>query len=231
VMGPTECAVLWTDPRAIGLEEFGLLDDVERSRVRRLHRPDDQARFVSATALLRRAVAAETGLRPSAVVLDRSCPTCGRPHGRPRLPGLDIHASIAHSGNIVGVALTRVGLVGLDVEELKERDFMTLGRHVLDSDEAVSSSLDFYRYWTRKEAVVKATGDGMAIGLSQVRVTGPDQPPRLLSYPTRPRLTAEIRDLFPSPSYPAALAVITTSDVHITQRWCSGDDPLKWSVL
>ena len=82
------------------------------------------------------------------------------------LPGLGLHASITHSGEIVGVALSAAGPLGLDVEQVRERDISDLTRRVLGSGERSENPEDFFRYWTRKEAVVKATRDGIGVGLS-----------------------------------------------------------------
>jgi phosphopantetheinyl transferase len=42
----------------------------------------------------------------------------GRHHGRPRLPGTGLHASISHSGATVAVAVSSAGAVGVDVQQV-----------------------------------------------------------------------------------------------------------------
>jgi hypothetical protein len=50
------------------------------------------------------------------VVVDRSCPSCGRHHGRPHLPGTGLDVSISHSGATVAVAVSNAGPVGVDAQ-------------------------------------------------------------------------------------------------------------------
>ena len=68
----------------------------------------------------------------------------------------------------------------------------------------------FFRYWVRKEAVLKATGDGLSIPLTQLTVSGPDQPPELCGWIGRPLLPGIVTmyDLDAAPSYAAALALV-----------------------
>jgi 4'-phosphopantetheinyl transferase len=63
--------------------------------------------------------------------------------------------------------------------------------------------------WTRKEAVTKATGDGLRAAFSEVVVAADAGPPRLVSwpYPRDPR-EVTLLDLDAAPGYVAALAVL-----------------------
>jgi 4'-phosphopantetheinyl transferase len=219
VSAPGDCAVWWADPTRSVPADAEVLDPVELSRLESLRMPADRARFRCAAALLRRLVAAETGLAPERVRVDRRCPTCDRPHGRPLLPGLGLHASVTHSGDRVGVALTRLGPVGLDVERLGERDVLPLTRLVLGEGEHAADEAQFYRYWTRKESVVKATGAGIVAGLPLVRVSAPDQPPRLLAYPDGPTPAATMHDLSPGDGYAGAVTVLTARPYRVIERW------------
>jgi 4'-phosphopantetheinyl transferase len=65
-------------------------------------------------------------------------------------------------------------------------------------------------YWTRKEAVVKATGEGLRVPLTDLHVSAPDQSPRLLAWYGRPELTGrlQLHALNPGPGYAACLALI-----------------------
>ncbi len=86
----------------------------------------DRDRFVLATAVLRAAVAGRVGDAPARVLVDRGCERCGGQHGRPRLPGTGLAASITHSGDVVAVALTEGCPVGVDVEVIDGRDYEPL---------------------------------------------------------------------------------------------------------
>jgi 4'-phosphopantetheinyl transferase len=197
-----------------------VLSDDERARRGGLWDAGHRAQYTVAAALLR-LVAAPLTARPAArVVVDRSCPTCDRPHGRPRLPGTGLHVSISHSGATVAVAVSGAGAVGVDVQQVQADSVDELSPLVLAESEArhVAVARDFFTYWTRKEALVKATGDGVTVPLSEVVVTPPGTPPRLLGYPRQGELAAQLRDLSPGLGYVGALAVLSPGPVVVRER-------------
>ena len=98
----------------------------EAARAARFRLVADRDRFVLATAVLRAAVAGRVGDAPARVPVDRGCEHCGGQHGRPRLPGTGLAASITHSGDVVAVALTEGGPVGVDVEAMGPRAYEPL---------------------------------------------------------------------------------------------------------
>jgi 4'-phosphopantetheinyl transferase len=105
-----------------------------------------------------RALAAElVGADPADVTVRARCATCGGPHGRPVLGGsrdLDaLHASVAHAGAAVVVAVSAGGPVGIDAEPR--------GREA-----PPGTTLE---EWVRIEAVLKADGRGLRIDPSCVR--------------------------------------------------------------
>lgn len=183
--------------------------------------PADRARFVTAAALLRLVASRLMGVAPGQIAVDRRCHVCGRPHGRPSLGSGRPQVSVSHSGDYVAVAVCPDAPVGVDVEQDGRRtDFKALVPHVLDPGEA-PAAVDvaaFLRYWVRKEALVKATGDGLGAGLRGVVVTAPGEAPRLLRYRARPGLRAELRDLAGRPGHPAAVAVLTSSPLEVTEH-------------
>lgn len=213
------CRVWWSVPGEITPGDLAVLDRAEHRRLAGTQRPGNRERFVRAAVLLRRLVAAETGVAPAQVVVERTCAGCGHPHGRPRLPGLDLHASITHSADRVGVALTAAGPVGLDVERVVPRDIDRFAPRVLAEDENAAGLDDFYRYWTRKESVAKATGAGVTVGLRRVRVSAPDQPPRLRSYPGMVDPVACMHDLGPGAGYRAAVTVLGIVAGTVDEHW------------
>jgi 4'-phosphopantetheinyl transferase len=175
------------------------LDEVERERLAAYRRDDDQARFLLGCTIVRRLLAAQFSLPAAKVRLDRSCPECGKPHGKVRADGVEL--SVTHSGELVGVAIGDRP-VGLDVEKVDPTvDVDGVARLALAPEEV--QELDRYdgiervgaftTYWVRKEAVVKATGDGLRADLRTVTV--PDG--------------IQLRDLAVDPDHRAALAVVS----------------------
>lgn len=173
----------------------GLLDDQERGRLGALHREEDRSRFLLGSVLVRLVAGACQGVPPDRVAVDRRCPDCGRPHGRVRVAGL--HLSVSHSGGCVLVAGLREAPVGVDVERVDPGLDVAgvVPLTLAPSEEAALCTVDesrqaaaFARYWCRKEALVKMTGDGLRTPLGSVVVSPPDEPPRLLSWAHRPEL-------------------------------------------
>jgi 4'-phosphopantetheinyl transferase len=197
-----------------------VLSDGERARRTGLWDERHRAQFTVAAALLRLVAAPLTARTAAGVVVDRSCPSCGRHHGRPRLPGTGLHASISHSGAAVAVAVSHAGEVGVDVQQVVDDSVQELSPLVLAESEAshVAVARDFFTYWTRKEALVKATGDGVAVPLGAVVVTPPGTPPRLLAYPRPGGLAARLRDLSPEPGYVGAVAVLGPGPLVVQER-------------
>jgi len=131
--------------------------------------------------------------------------------------------SVSHSGDLVAVAVAR-DPVGVDVEQLDSRrrgraatDPEALARMVLSGEEQQALAAirpsgrahEFLVAWTRKEAVTKATGDGLNIAFSDVVVAADHGPPRVLSWPyPQDPARVSLRDLDAEPGYVAALAVI-----------------------
>jgi 4'-phosphopantetheinyl transferase len=212
-----EFDVWWADMAWARPDHLALLDPAEQGRHEALRRPADRDRFTVAAALLRLVGARATGLAPRAVPVDRSCAQCGKPHGKPRIQGYDLHVSISHSGGRVAVAAGPAPL-GVDVEEVREMDIANLAGLTLGPGESAAGPGDFFVYWTRKESAVKATGDGLSVALPEVRVTRPDQPAGLLSYPARPGLVATMRDLHAGAGYAAALTVLAPEPVAVREH-------------
>jgi 4'-phosphopantetheinyl transferase len=215
------CDVWWGEVAAYAPWHDSLLDAAERDRRDRYAFPADRARFAVAAALLRLVAGRMTGVAPERVGVGRRCQACGQPHGKPDLGEGAPQVSVSHSGDYVAVAACQDAPVGVDVEHVARRtDYQALVAHVLDPAEAPAATDEaaFLRYWVRKEAVVKATGDGLGAGLRRVTVTPPDQPARLLGYESRPGLRAALSDLAGRPGHPAAVAVLTSSPLEVAEH-------------
>ncbi|BCB89693.1 4'-phosphopantetheinyl transferase [Phytohabitans suffuscus] len=217
----------WIDPKdAPGWWEE-LLSEPERARADSFHQPAARRRFTVATALLKLAVATSAGGDPFDVELRRRCPDCRRPHGRPEVAGGTPHVSISHSGDRVGVALCADGPVGVDVEQVTpDVDVESMLRFVLGEAERAAfggirgerARLEaFLRCWTRKESVLKATGDGLRVPMTDVTLGGPHERARLIGFTGRPELvgTAQIADLRPGAGYVGAVTVLSPRPVRV----------------
>ncbi len=194
-----------------------LLDEVERVRAEAFLRPDDRSRFVVGVALLKLAVAHITERPAGSVRIDRRCPSCGGPHGRPRLRETDLQVSVSHSGPRVVVALTGSGPVGIDIEQRAPERALPAAEHVLAESEPLGGPEDFLTYWCRKESVVKATGDGLQVPFREVVVSAAREPARLMSYRGNP-MTASMTDLDVGADYASALTVLSLGPITVDIR-------------
>ncbi|HEY0815736.1 MAG TPA: 4'-phosphopantetheinyl transferase superfamily protein [Pseudonocardia sp.] len=153
------CHVWWAAPvapaDAPALVE--LLDEHERERLSRFRQPADSARYLAAHALTRIVLGRFLERAPSSLVIDRTC-RCGAQHGKPTLAGGGPGFSLSHAGDVVGVAVLDGGVLGLDVEAVRPMsDLAAMADHV----GAPAEPSAFFQAWTRKEALLKATGDGL----------------------------------------------------------------------
>lgn len=141
------------------------LDDEERRAA--FARPArGMRRYVVAHAALRAAVGAAAGVAPRDVRFGRGS------RGQPlvAIDGVPVHASLSHSVSDALVAVSLDAPVGVDVEVFRARRIDALARRTLTPAEldavmqvpARARQVAFHRYWVRKEALLKATGEGIA---------------------------------------------------------------------
>lgn len=201
-------------------DSLDLLSEDERSRAGRLVLEHHRRRFVAAHAALRRILAGYTARAARTLEFARG------PHGKPALamagagspPSLEFNLS--HSGDLGLVAVARERPVGVDLERWKrEMDHLALATRFFSPAERASlrALVDrgdelvygFFAAWTRKEAYLKARGEGVMRGLHHFDVTlAPEEPARVLA----DRLDAAIerwrmRAIVPDPGYSAAIVV------------------------
>jgi len=87
------------------------------------------------------------------------------PNGKPYINRPDFHFSLSHSANAIAFACDRVP-VGIDIEH-KSRNALAIANRFFTEEESqnVAQSNDpdheFLKYWTRKEAYIKMTGEGL----------------------------------------------------------------------
>ncbi|MCO6010647.1 4'-phosphopantetheinyl transferase superfamily protein [Actinoallomurus purpureus] len=203
------CHVWWA-PRSAASERLtAVLSPAERERRLRFVREEDRDRYLVAHALTRIVLGAVSGTPPEELAFDVTCARCGGPHGKPRLPEGGLEFSISHSGDRIALAVAPGTPVGVDVERLIEsRDLDGLAAAVLADGEGLGPdgtdrAAALTTYWTRKEAVLKTTGDGLSVAPRTLTVSAPGRPPALLSWPDGPHV--HLYDLRPGPGHLACL--------------------------
>jgi 4'-phosphopantetheinyl transferase len=164
------CSASLVAEPALVADALGVLAPIERERFERYENSDVARRFAIARLRLRELLGALLGLPAATVPIQLGL------HGKPALSH-GVHAgglrfSVAHCEELLLIAVTRLGDVGVDVERVRpiERwarvadrvfgpgDRAALGREVAAGEDP---SAVFFRYWCRGEAELKAIGCGI----------------------------------------------------------------------
>jgi 4'-phosphopantetheinyl transferase len=215
-------ASLDSRPEALPAFESSLAPE-EQARAARFHFPIHRERFIAGRGLLRSLLASYLGMKPGALKFAYG------PNGKPALTGSavqqSLHFNLAHSEDLFLVAVTRSGMVGVDVErvrmipdleELVARFFSPNEHAKFRNLTAGQKPAAFFNLWTRKEAWLKATGDGITHLLSQVEVSFlPTEQARLVRLPATYTKSSfwSLQELAPRPGFTAALAAATDAPV------------------
>ena len=174
-------------PAAVG-ELAQCLSDEERGRASRFAFERDRRRFIVGRAWLRRLLASRLGLQPEAVEI-----TYG-PRGKPGLPphlaDSGLRFNVSHSEDLAVYAFSRGREIGIDVEAVRaiedadaiaERFFSAREISAYRALDPRDKPVGFFNCWTRKEAFIKAIGEGLSHPLDSFDVSlMPGEPARIL---------------------------------------------------
>jgi 4'-phosphopantetheinyl transferase len=224
-----ECTVWWSSPLPNEPKYLELLDSLEKGRHEAYRQEIDQRRFLTGRVLAKTVAAEHLGTTADKITFDATCDDCGKPHGVPRVPGAALALSISHSGEMIGVGVTAGTKLGLDVETATRRADDSLIEYALNPAEmaglaglgAEARATAFFTYWTRKEALMKATGRGLKIPLKAITLSKYDEQAALLNSedPALDPAGTRLEDLKAGEGYRAAVAFLTSDDVSVTERW------------
>lgn len=196
---PKSCGIWWAIPEPTVLKMVDILSSAERSRVSAFRFSADRVCFVAAHSLTRIVAGALLSSPPGALIFNTRCDRCGGSHGKPKLPGTGLEFSLTHTRGRVAVAFSWGVPVGLDIEGFRSFQVdASLMRAALSPEEQelllalpdAQRGKAFLRYWTRKEALLKAIGCGLAVDMSSLSVSPFDEPPCLERWTAQ----SELRD-------------------------------------
>lgn len=159
------------------------LSEAELARAQKFRSRTGYREYVVTRGLLRQVLSSVAGLDLSGIDFHYG------EHGKPALAacvaGESVAFNVSHSHGLALVALTLGGRLGVDLEKIRpEVEWRDLaGRYFSEAEcRALERRLDrdglkvFFTCWTRKEAFVKALGDGVAYGLKEFDVSiGPEE--------------------------------------------------------
>jgi 4'-phosphopantetheinyl transferase len=193
-----------------------LLSVAEHVRASRFHFERDRRRFVTARGVLRIILGRYLSIPPDRLQFCYS--VAGKPALSLAQTRHDIEFSVSRSSGLILYAVTCTGKVGIDIERI--RVIANTGRmtdHILSRREsAVLRTLPLelrqaalFSGWTRKEAYLKACGDGLSRSLNQIDVSLPPfEPARPVRVQGDPWTSFRwsLQGLASAPGYAAALA-------------------------
>ena len=177
----------------------------------------DRNLYMAARARLRRLIGARLGIRPEAVEFDYG--SNGKPALARRPLSEDLRFNIAHCEDVAVYALSYGREIGVDVEAICDLpDSDRVAKHCFSAFENKAYSRlneklkpeGFFNCWTRKEAFVKALGDGLSYPLSHFDVSlAPDRPAEILRVGNIPgdRCGWEIYSFKPRPGIVGAVVI------------------------
>jgi 4'-phosphopantetheinyl transferase len=187
----------------------------EQARADRFRFETHRDHFVAGRGALRAILSRYVGIAP-----DQLAFTYG-PQGKPALSnaGDGLEFNLTHSHGLALLALGPGGRIGIDLEQLRpmddaeriaERFFSARERDALRAIPAEGKVEAFLRCWTRKEAFIKAIGEGFSMPLDRFDVSlDPGAGARLLSVADRPDEAARwtLIELDLAPGFLAAVAI------------------------
>lgn len=160
------------------LEDSAILTTDERARAERCVFETGRRRFIAARAALRRHLAMRLNAHPQNVEFvynDRGKPSLGG-----RFAKSKVFFNLSHSDDLAVYAFSTIGPIGVDVESVRwfadadkvaARVFSPAENDVYSKLEQSEKPIGFFNCWTRKEAFIKATGEGLSRSLHSFDVS------------------------------------------------------------
>jgi 4'-phosphopantetheinyl transferase len=202
----------------------------ERHRAERFHFQRDRDHCVVARGVLRSLLGHYLQLSPAELRFRYN------PQGKPSLDGAAAHGglrfNLSHSGTLALYAIALDREVGIDIEKIDpSRADRSIAENFFSAREV--AALDgltedgawlqgFFQCWTRKEAFIKARGEGLSLPLDRFAVSlGPGVEARLLLVDDEPEEVDRwtMFGLHPEPGYAAALVAEGTGVRAVCSEW------------
>ena len=206
-----------------------LLAPDEQARAARFLREADSHRFVAAHGGLRQLLGRYLSLPPAA--LGFTIGEFGKPALADAAAGRALSFNLSHAGDWILIALAAGQAVGVDVEFIRpDLDFMPIARTQFSPDEVTALTAEppgaqanaFFRCWTRKEAYLKARGQGLAYSLREFSVAfGTEARPELRWVADDPSAAGRwtVLDCAPAADYAGAVVVDGSAMRLVVRSW------------
>ncbi len=194
-------------------ECFKLLSEDKRERAAKFRFEKDRSHFIIARGTLRQILGQYLSENPASLTFNYS------KNGKPFLPKNTLQFNLSHAGGIALIALTKNYEIGIDIEVVNPKvEVEKIAQHFFAKGEIdrlmslpeAQRHEAFFNCWTRKEAFIKATGDGLSFPLDQFEVTlKPNEKAELLAthFDEKEREKWSLFDIDIDEDFKAALAV------------------------
>ena len=211
------------------IEFQNMLSSDERYRAGRFHYKTDRNRFIIRHGILRTILSFYLDTEPDRVRFN---------YGKNDKPALaneynegKLYFNISSSEGLALYAFTRIGEVGVDIECIHDiSDMMQITESYFSSAENAAlrtlptsqRKQGFFHCWTRKEAFIKAIGDGLSLPLDRFDVSlVPGEPAGLLAIEGSVTEATQwsMQDLKPASGFAAAFAVKGPVSNVNSRRW------------
>jgi 4'-phosphopantetheinyl transferase len=204
-----------TDGRVQQLQH--ILSDDERLRAERFHFDRDRRRFIVSHGMLRLIIGDYIDMEPNRLQFYSG--HRGKPYLMHSLGNVPLQFNLAHSKGIALYAFTCSREIGIDVEYVRDMPdaekialatFSSIENKMLQSLPEYQRKEAFFNCWVRKEAYIKAIGNGLYHALDRFDVSlAPGEPARLVSVEGSAEQAScwFMKSLIPEDGYVAALAV------------------------
>ncbi len=155
---------------------WSVLDASEQTRADRFHFEADRGHYIFSHAALRTVLGRKLGQNPADLRF------ASGPSGKPGLidsVAETLHFNLSHAGTHALIGVNTLAPIGVDLESttrdvemsgIVDRFFAAPERAIWERIPAAEHSAAFFRAWTRKEAYVKARGDGFSHDSSRYAV-------------------------------------------------------------
>lgn len=211
-----------------------VLSTEERTRAAKFVFARDRHAYTAARGILRHILAQYTGFAPEALVFETN--RYGKPFLHTDFGGARLHFNVSHSGALALYAIRATGEVGVDIEQVRplddlqaiaEHSFSRAENMDLQSVPAEQYEEAFFTCWTRKEAFIKAVGQGLSFSLQDFDVTlRPGEPTRFRRIAGAEPGGWSLFDLRPAAGYVAAVAVPAPSSKLQWGWWSPAQNPI-----
>ena len=193
-----------------------ILSHDELIRANQYHFLIDQEKYIIGRAATRKILSYYLEKAPESIMFSYN------KLGKPYLKDTDLQFNVSHSQDVFLLGLTKEQAIGIDVEHCQPKlNFLEIAQTSFSDQEykrflllkSSDITLAFYRFWTRKEAILKAMGQGLFFPLDKIEVPFLPEEKLIgknLAFSNHPESFWKITEVIPKEQYLAAIATTQT---------------------